>query len=237
LLVRLELASTHNLASHNCVLICAVNSADARIDLQALVGDTIMRMRFWLIFILVTFVALSILGSSCRAHAQQDESGKPAEKAESDRRADRNAEAQESSSRDTKIDISPPKDDAKTHPNSASAMEEVEGKPPTDDVQEFHPWNPLKALKDVEVGDFYFKRKNYRAALDRYKEALYYKQDDAVATFRAAQCQEKLGSVAEALANYEAYLRILPDGPFAADAGKSIERLNGSPGASPAKKN
>src|SRR5262245_17702581 len=188
-----------------------------------------MTMRFWLSFVLVTLLAVSLLGSPCRAHAQQGD-----EKAESERRADRNAEAQESSSRDTKIDISPPKDDAKTHPNSASAMEEVEGKPPTDDVQEFHPWNPLKALKDVEVGDFYFKRKNYRAALDRYKEALYYKQNDAVATFRAAECQEKLGLVSDALANYEAYLRILPDGPFAADAEKSIERLNGSPGGSSA---
>jgi hypothetical protein len=25
-------------------------------------------------------------------------------------------------------------------------------------------WNPHMAEKDVEVGDFYFKRKNYRAA-------------------------------------------------------------------------
>lgn len=196
-----------------------------------------MTMRFWLLFVLVTSLTISLLASPGRAYVQQGESGKPAEKAEHDRRADREAEAQESSSRDTKIDISPPKDDAKTHPNSSSALEEVEGKPSADDVQEFHPWNPLKALKDVEVGDFYFKRKNYRAALDRYKEALYYKQNDAIATFRAAQCQEKLGSVAEALANYEAYLRILPEGPFASDAQKSIERLSGSPGAASAKKN
>jgi tetratricopeptide (TPR) repeat protein len=196
-----------------------------------------MTMRFWLLFVLVTSLTISLLASPGRAYVQQGESGKPAEKAEHDRRADREAEAHESSSRDTKIDISPPKDDAKTHPNSSSALEEVEGKPSADDVQEFHPWNPLKALKDVEVGDFYFKRKNYRAALDRYKEALYYKQNDAIATFRAAQCQEKLGSVAEALANYEAYLRILPEGPFASDAQKSIERLSGSPGAASAKKN
>jgi len=102
-------------------------------------------------------------------------------------RSDRNAEAEESSSRDTKIDITPPKDDAKNHPNSASAMEAVEEQPSADGVQEFRPWNPMKALKDIEVGDFYYKRKNYRAALDRYKEALYYKDNDAVATFRVAQ--------------------------------------------------
>src|SRR6059058_4482209 len=46
--------------------------------------------------------------------------------------------------------------------------------------------------KDVEVGDFYFKRKNYRAAADRYQEALIYKPNDALVNFRAAQCLEKL---------------------------------------------
>lgn len=146
-------------------------------------------------------------------------------------RSDRNAEAQESSSSDTKIDISPPKDDAKNHPNSRSAIEAVDETRPSDGVQEFRPWNPMKALKDVEVGDFYFKRKNYRAALDRYKEALYYKENDAVATFKVAECQEKLGDAAEARSNYEAYLRILPEGPLAADAEKALDRLNGTPGA------
>lgn len=81
--------------------------------------------------------------------------------------SDRSREAEESSSRDTRIDISPPKDDAKKHPDSASAVEDLtaDDNPANSDVQEFHPWNPMKAVKDIEVGDFYFKRKNYRAAL------------------------------------------------------------------------
>ena len=165
------------------------------------------------------------------ASAASQDTAKPSAKdvpdSQSAPRSDRNSEAGESSSRDTKIDISPPKDDAKNHPNSASAMESVEEALPSDGVQEMHPWNPLKALKDIEVGDFYFKRKNYRAALDRYKEALYYKENDANATFRLAQCQEKLGSSSEARSNYEAYLRILPEGPFAVDAQKAIDRLSG----------
>ena len=50
---------------------------------------------------------------------------------------------------------------------------DVEGAPGNGDVSEFHPWNPHKAAKDIEVGDYYFKeRKNYRAAADRYREAL-----------------------------------------------------------------
>ena len=92
-------------------------------------------------------------------------------------------------------------------------------------MQEFHPWNPLKAVKDIEVGDFYFKRKNYKAALGRYKDALYYKDGDAIATFRLAECQEKLGDKAEAKKDYEQYLKVLPEGPLAKDARASLNRL------------
>jgi tetratricopeptide (TPR) repeat protein len=144
----------------------------------------------------------------------------------SDKTSERNREAQESSSHDTRGDINPPKGDAKNHPDSKSA---IAGLAPDNsngaDVQEFHPWNPMKALKDIEVGDFYFKKKNYRAALERYKEALYWKQNDAVASFRLAQCQEKLGNKEEARKFYDQYLKILPEGPFAKDAHASLDRL------------
>ena len=135
---------------------------------------------------------------------------------------------QESSSRDSHPDIAPPKDDAKEHPDSKTAVKDLTPPDSTDvssDVQEFHPWNPMKAMKDVEVGDYYFKRKNYKAALDRYKEALYYKNNDAVATYRLAVCQEKLGEKVEARQNFEQYLKILPDGPLAKEAQASVTRL------------
>ena len=128
-----------------------------------------------------------------------------------------------SSSREAPLDLSPPKDDRKDHPNSSlpgSDEEDAET-----GVQEFHQWNPMKALKAIEVGDYYFKRKNYRAALDRYKEALEYKEGDAVATFHLAQCQERMGNREAALENYAAYLKILPHGPFAQEAGDAIEDL------------
>ncbi|HUM05063.1 MAG TPA: tetratricopeptide repeat protein [Terriglobales bacterium] len=143
-----------------------------------------------------------------------------------DKASDHSREAEESSSRDTRVDISPPKDDAKNHPYSKAAVADmVADEPDPSEVQEFHPWNPMKAMKDVEVGDFYFKRKNYRAARERYKEALYYKNNDAVASFRLAQCQEKLGDKAEARKYFEQYLKILPDGPFAKEALSSLDRL------------
>ena len=162
---------------------------------------------------------------ACASVAQ--DSNNSASKAAEEKAAARNREAEESSSHDTRIDISPPKDDAKNHPASQAAVEDLEGSDVVDasGVQEFHPWNPMKALKNMEVGDFYFKRKNYRAALERYKEALYYKNGDALASYRVAVCQEKLGDKAEARKYFEQYLKILPEGPLAKEAHSSLAKL------------
>jgi tetratricopeptide (TPR) repeat protein len=173
----------------------------------------VVRIRF-LIILLALLATVSLA---------QDSSNKTA----SEKAAARSREAEESSSHDTRIDISPPKNDAKNHPGSKEAVEDLDIPENIDvsGVQEFHPWNPMKALKNIEVGDFYFKRKNYKAALERYKEALYYKDGDALASFRLAVCQEKLGDKAEARKYYEQYLKILPEGPFAKDAHASLDRL------------
>src|ERR1700674_5964793 len=136
----------------------------------------------------------------------------------------------ESSSKDTQVDLTPPADDAKKYPDSSSAIAAAEADPTG--VAEFHPWDPHKAAKDVEVGDYYFTRKNYRAAEDRYREALFYKDNDAVATFRLAICLEKLERPDDARAEYESYLKILPHGPQAEEAQKAIDRLKGPAAAS-----
>ncbi len=179
-----------------------------------------VRIRF-LIVLLALLTALSL--------AQEPPNKAASDKAASDKTAAQSREAtdEESSSQDTRVDTSPPKDDAKSHPGSKAAVADLDVPEniETSGVQEFHPWNPMKALKDIEVGDYYFKRKNYKAALDRYKEALYYKDNDAVASFRLAVCQEKIGDRAEAKKYYEQYLKILPEGPFAKEAHASLERL------------
>ena len=130
----------------------------------------------------------------------------------------------ESSSKDTQIDLSPPPGDAQQHPQSADAVTDARFEA-SGDVAEFHPWDPHKAAKDVEVGDFYFKHKNYIAAESRYREALLYKDNDAIATYRLAACLEKMQRPDEAREEYESYLKILPYGPLAEDAKKAIERL------------
>jgi tetratricopeptide (TPR) repeat protein len=130
----------------------------------------------------------------------------------------------ESSSKDDDIDLSPPAGDAAAHPNSPSSF--GAGAPlPGADINETHPFDPHKAAKDIEVGDFYFRRKNYRAAQSRYREALLYKDNDAVATYRLAVCLEKLDRPEEAREEYESYLKILPKGHDAEHARKALEQL------------
>jgi tetratricopeptide (TPR) repeat protein len=148
-------------------------------------------------------------------------------------RSDKSRASEESSSRDTRIDLSPPRDDAKNHPYSGAALSDAKdaagegdaNADPDADVQEFHPWDPHKAAKNVEVGDFYFKKKNYRAALDRYREALQWKENDAIANFRMALCLEKLNQPEEAVLHYQEYLKILPHSEFSEQAQKALDRL------------
>jgi tetratricopeptide (TPR) repeat protein len=117
----------------------------------------------------------------------------------------------ESSSRDSQIDL--------------NAHTKEEPAPAEPDASEFTPWDPHKAAKDVEVGNYYLKLKNYRAALERFNHALVYKSDDAEATFGLAITQEKLGLPSLASRNYSKYLEILPNGPKSKEARDAIERL------------
>jgi tetratricopeptide (TPR) repeat protein len=135
------------------------------------------------------------------------------------------ASANESSSKQTQIDISPPVNDDKLHPHSAEA---------DDTIDEFHPWDPHKAAKDIEVGDYYFKKENYRAAVSRYQEALQWKPNDAEATFKLAEAMQKAGDLAGAVENYRAYLKIFPTGPMAKRAHEAIGKLKDKVGASSA---
>src|SRR5438874_4478447 len=170
-----------------------------------------MQFRFRLLLL-----ALLSAGLCCSGFAQETQptqkkpkpqSSDPLPRSEDDQHSAPPVGDNESSSKQTQIDISPPKDDAEKHPDSEVG-----------EVTEMHAWNPHKAQKDLEVGEFYLKRKNYRAAEDRFREALLYKPGDAVATYRLAEVLDLQGQSGEAVKNYEAYLKIPSNGKFAPDA-------------------
>jgi tetratricopeptide (TPR) repeat protein len=128
----------------------------------------------------------------------------------------------ESSSKQTEIDVSAPTGDEK-YPGANES-----------ELGEFHPFDPHKAAKCIEVGDYYFKQGNYRGAISRYQEALDWKPRDAEATYKLGESQEKNGDSKAALSNYQDYIKILPKGPYAAKAQQGIDRLKSKAGAAAA---
>jgi tetratricopeptide (TPR) repeat protein len=189
------------------------------------------RLMWRLIFLLAACLYLVITSVGQTQQGQKDPNqNQPPPR--SDER-ERSNEAGESSSRDNRIDLSPPANDAKDHPNSAVPEDEATDDSAPGDVQEFHAFDPHRASKDIEVGDFYFKKRNYVAALERYREALLYKPKDAFANFRMAQAFEKLARPDEAAERYQEYLKIMPNGPQAEEAKKALEKIK--PSEPPAK--
>ncbi len=107
-----------------------------------------------------------------------------------------------------------------------TGLEREGGSGAPSDVRELHPYDPHRADKDVEVGDFYFKRGNLRAAESRYAEALDFMPHHAVAMFKLAETEAKLGKAAQAREHYQGYLKILPQGEFAKAAREALARLD-----------
>ena len=115
----------------------------------------------------------------------------------------------ESSSKDSQIDLNAGPDSST--PATLAASD--------------YPFDPHRAAKDVEVGNWYLKLKNYRAALDRFHDALLYKPKDAEATYGLAVTQEKLELLLQSYQNYKEYLALLPEGPTAKEAREGVARL------------
>jgi tetratricopeptide (TPR) repeat protein len=119
----------------------------------------------------------------------------------------------ESSSKDSQIDLG-------AHPVLAEPAH-AEADPSV-----FVPFDPHRAAKDDEIGQYYLKQKNYRAALDRFHDALLYKPNDAEAMYGLGVTQEKLDLLDLADQSYRKYLQILPNGPKSSDAQEALKRIS-----------
>ena len=86
-------------------------------------------------------------------------------------------------------------------------------------------FNPIQAQKEVRIGDFYFKKKNFRAAAGRYERATKWQPDLAGAYYRLGESREKLEQKDAALAAYKKYLELCPSSRKAAEARKKATQL------------
>lgn len=88
-------------------------------------------------------------------------------------------------------------------------------------------WRP-SPKKSVEVGNFYLKRGDLKAAISRYKQAIKAEPDYAPAYLGLGKAYERLNEAQKSLDAYEKYLAELPSDRAAARAKevhKAIARL------------
>ena len=78
--------------------------------------------------------------------------------------------------------------------------------------------------KNYDVGDVYFKEKNYKAAESRFRDALQYKPDEPEAVYKLAVSVEKLGNAEDAAGFYQYYLKLAPTGEYAERARKALKK-------------
>ncbi|HEV2177229.1 MAG TPA: tetratricopeptide repeat protein [Terriglobia bacterium] len=77
--------------------------------------------------------------------------------------------------------------------------------------------------KSVEIGNYYLRRKNYRAALSRFREAVTTDPEYAEGYLGLGRVYEKTGKRRKALAAYQKYLDLLPSDRDAENA-KQVHR-------------
>ena len=110
-------------------------------------------------------------------------------------------------------------------PNCADVVYHSCWSSPAQDPSARLPEAEREAQRNRDAGEIYYRDKNYRGSESRFREALRYEPADPVATFGLAESLEKLGKRDEARDVYQTYLKILPNGPSAAEAKKALKRL------------
>ncbi len=88
------------------------------------------------------------------------------------------------------------------------------------------PFDPFHAEKSIEVGNYYMKKGNYDAAIERFQDAVRYKPNFARAYHLLGEAYEKKGDKAEAVKAYRKYLEILPSAEDAGKVRKRVEKLS-----------
>ncbi len=86
-------------------------------------------------------------------------------------------------------------------------------------------WDPLRAEKDIEVGQHYMHNGDYDAAIDRFQDAIEAKPGYAIPFRYLGEAQEKKGLKKQAIKSYQRYLDLYPHAEDGAKIKKKLEKL------------
>jgi len=102
--------------------------------------------------------------------------------------------------------------------------------PPDEDVREApkqYSFNPLQSKKEVGVGNYYFKKGDFKAAVGRFWEATKWNDGNAEAWLRLGEAEERRANPKAARDAYKKFLELQPDSKNAEEVKKRLEKLKG----------
>ncbi|MFB3825638.1 MAG: tetratricopeptide repeat protein [Bryobacteraceae bacterium] len=100
-----------------------------------------------------------------------------------------------------------------------------EQEPPEEDENlkpQVYGFNPLQAANEIKVGDFYWKKGSYKAAMQRYRESTRWNPGNAEAWLKLGEAHEKLKDPKAAREAYAKYLELAPDAKNASQIRKKL---------------
>jgi len=101
-------------------------------------------------------------------------------------------------------------------PNSDNATQNAPDQPK---------WDPLRAEKDMQVGQYYMHKGDVDAAIDRFEDAALAKPGYALPFRFLAEAQEKKGLKKQAIKSYTRYLDLYPKAEDKDKIQKKIDKL------------
>ncbi len=86
-------------------------------------------------------------------------------------------------------------------------------------------WDPLRAERDLEVGQYYMHKGDLDAAIDRFEDAALAKPGYAIPFRFLGEAQEKKGLKRDAIKSYTRYLDLFPRAEDKEKIEKKIDKL------------
>ena len=120
----------------------------------------------------------------------------------------------ESSSKPAETPNPPKKPDKKNKPDNA-----------TQNSSDQPTWDPLQAEKDIEVGQYYMRKGDVDAAIDRFQDATTAKPGYAIPFRYLGEAQERKGLKKQAIKSYSRYLELYPHAEDGDKIRKKIDKL------------
>jgi tetratricopeptide (TPR) repeat protein len=122
----------------------------------------------------------------------------------------------ESSSKSSDAPAPPPPPKSSTKKKKDTATQSAPDQPT---------WDPLRAEKDLEVGQYYMKKGDIDAAIDRFQDATLAKPGYAIPFRYLGDAQEKKGLKKQAIKSYQRYLDLYPHAEDGDKVRKRIDKL------------